>query len=235
MNIKEMHESFRVLGQQQGMQLVRGILPESIDVYLNNVINSIVREEILANAKTVLQDNVNTQPTALGPTNVLRTLYRNYSIDLRLQYKYDDDGTPVNGVREDGTFDGLWPDDETAQFPTYNNNKFKTINTVTGYQEIWLPVRANTARYVDDFPPEQTDKFLDIMMYLGFSVDWYTNYGDGNETPYSQLTKKESTGIRMIGGDVLETTFRDYCNAAGKDAPVGVILTDNVDSDGYAK
>ena len=38
MNIAEMHNVFRTLGQQMGMQLNRGILPESIDIYLNEAI-----------------------------------------------------------------------------------------------------------------------------------------------------------------------------------------------------
>ena len=33
-----MHNAFRTFGQAMGLQLVRGILPESIDVYLNAAI-----------------------------------------------------------------------------------------------------------------------------------------------------------------------------------------------------
>ena len=34
MTIQEMHNTFRVLSQQMGLQLVRGISSESIDIFL---------------------------------------------------------------------------------------------------------------------------------------------------------------------------------------------------------
>ena len=35
MDISQMHEMFRTVGQQVGMQDVRAILPESIDIFIN--------------------------------------------------------------------------------------------------------------------------------------------------------------------------------------------------------
>ena len=49
MTIQEMHNEFRTFGQVMGLQLVRGILPESIDVYLNAAINETVRNIISKN------------------------------------------------------------------------------------------------------------------------------------------------------------------------------------------
>lgn len=86
MNIQEMHNTFRTLGQQMGMQLIRGILPESIDVYLNDVIIEKTQQELLSGVRTALQDSVNTQASTMSPINTFRTLYRNarYSIDTNL-------------------------------------------------------------------------------------------------------------------------------------------------------
>lgn len=83
MNIQEMHAAFRTLGQQMGMQLIRGILPESIDVYLNEAIIEKTKIELLRGVNTALQDNVNLQPSTMNPVNLFRTLYRNarYAID----------------------------------------------------------------------------------------------------------------------------------------------------------
>ena len=79
MNIQEMHQSFRVFAQQMGMQLVRAILPEEIDVYLNSAINERVREVILSNTNSngTGKLNVNNNPT---PINYVRTLYRKYEL-----------------------------------------------------------------------------------------------------------------------------------------------------------
>lgn len=78
-----MHNTFRTLGQQMGMQLIRGILPESIDVYLNDVIIEKTQQELLGGVRTALQDSVNTQASTMSPINTFRTLYRSarYSID----------------------------------------------------------------------------------------------------------------------------------------------------------
>lgn len=83
MNIQEMHNTFRTLGQQMGMQLIRGILPESIDVYLNDVIIEKTQQELLSGVRTALQDSVNTQASTMSPINTFRTLYRSarYSIN----------------------------------------------------------------------------------------------------------------------------------------------------------
>lgn len=70
-----MHQTFRVLGQQMGMQLVRAILSEEIDVYLNTAIVEKVREHILSNAVTAFQDRVSVQDNPTSPINYIRTLY----------------------------------------------------------------------------------------------------------------------------------------------------------------
>ena len=84
MTIREMHNTFRTLGQQMGLQLNRGILPESIDVYLNDVIMEKTRTELLEGVRTALQDSVNTQAQTMSPINTFRNLLRTarYKIDV---------------------------------------------------------------------------------------------------------------------------------------------------------
>lgn len=83
MNIQEMHNMFRTVGQQMGLQLVRGILPESIDIFINEVITEKVRQELLSGVRTTLQDSVNTQASTIQPINAFRNLYRSarYAIE----------------------------------------------------------------------------------------------------------------------------------------------------------
>lgn len=75
-----MHNTFRILGQQMGMQLNRGILPESIDVYINNAITEKVRMELFSGVHTALQENAGVQASTMSTINSLRTLYRNARI-----------------------------------------------------------------------------------------------------------------------------------------------------------
>lgn len=71
-----MHSTFRVIGQQMGMQLVRAILPESIDVFLNDAILEKVRTDLIASVSTQLQTSPNQQPSGMTNFNSLRTLHR---------------------------------------------------------------------------------------------------------------------------------------------------------------
>lgn len=66
-----------------GLQLNRGILPESIDVYLNDVIMEKTRTELLEGVRTAIQDSVNTQASTMSPINTFRNLLRTarYGID----------------------------------------------------------------------------------------------------------------------------------------------------------
>lgn len=75
MTILEMHEKFRTLGQQNGLQLVRGILPETIDSYINDAINHVVREILNANVSANFGNVVVIQKNQIGIINGLRTLY----------------------------------------------------------------------------------------------------------------------------------------------------------------
>ena len=88
MTIEEMHVMFRELAQQMGMQTVRAILPEDIDICLNNAIVSLVKELITSNVGYLpYNDKVNRANSSIGSINGLRTLYNKANI-------YDDN---ING------------------------------------------------------------------------------------------------------------------------------------------
>ena len=93
MTIKEMHELFRVLGQQMGMQKVRGILPESIDILLNTSIVHCVRQIITSNVTTNFGNIVATQRNKISAINALRTLYIEKETDIDYETEtYTEDG-----------------------------------------------------------------------------------------------------------------------------------------------
>ena len=74
-----MHVWFRQYAQQMGMQNVRAILPEQIDVLINtsisDTVNELVNSHIAATNDRVVTDNAK-----LGQVNALRTLYANRDI-----------------------------------------------------------------------------------------------------------------------------------------------------------
>lgn len=81
MNTTEMHVWFRQYAQQMGMQNVRAILPEQIDVLINTSIRDTIDEIINANVGTT-NDRVITDNAKLANINALRTLYKVDTLDL---------------------------------------------------------------------------------------------------------------------------------------------------------
>lgn len=77
-----MHEMFRTVGQQVGMQDIRAILPESIDIFINIAIIEKARSIVMENTKTAFPNRVSIQNNFVSPINALRTLYRRKEITI---------------------------------------------------------------------------------------------------------------------------------------------------------
>lgn len=75
MNIQEMHQYFRVYGEQMGLELIRNILPEEIDIYLNTAINEKVREALSTSANIQYNDRISVQNNPISPISYIQTLY----------------------------------------------------------------------------------------------------------------------------------------------------------------
>ena len=74
MDIQEMHVWFRQYAQQMGMQNVRAILPEQIDLLINSSITDTINQIITQNIG-ITNDRVITDNSKLGQINALRSLY----------------------------------------------------------------------------------------------------------------------------------------------------------------
>ena len=75
MTIAEMHVWFRQYAQQMGMQNVRAILPEQIDLLINSSITDTINQVITQNIG-VTNDRVITDNSKIGQINALRSLYK---------------------------------------------------------------------------------------------------------------------------------------------------------------
>lgn len=75
MTSPEMHVWFRQYAQQMGMQNIRAILPEQIDLLINTSIMDTVNQLIAQNIG-VTNDRVITDNSKLGQINALRSLYK---------------------------------------------------------------------------------------------------------------------------------------------------------------
>lgn len=75
MDISEMHQMFRQYAQQMGMQKVRAILPEQIDLLINNSISDTVNQVITQNIG-ITNDRVISDASKLNQVNALKSLYK---------------------------------------------------------------------------------------------------------------------------------------------------------------
>lgn len=92
MTITDMHIMFRQLAQQMGMQNVRAILPEQIDLLLNTAIIDVVNEIIKRNIAST-NDRVITDNSKIGQINALSTLYKNAEVQI---FKYNGNEFTLN-------------------------------------------------------------------------------------------------------------------------------------------
>lgn len=101
MKIDEMHVLFRQLGQQMGMQTVRNILPEEIDVCLNIAIDATIKRIIEENLAFGSNDIIVRANSKVGQINAIRTLYGRKNIDTididadYNRYKFNIDCTDI--------------------------------------------------------------------------------------------------------------------------------------------
>lgn len=107
MNIAEMHVWFRQYAQQMGMQNVRAILPEQIDVLINTAISDTVNQLVRENVG-VRNDRVITDNAKVGQINALRSLYK------------------VENISEGSTDKTLKPNSSYSSIGLYSVNKFIT-------------------------------------------------------------------------------------------------------------
>ena len=82
MNIAEMHVWFRQYAQQMGLQNVRAILPEQIDLIINTSITDIVNQIITQNIG-VTNDRIITDNSKISQINALRTLYKTFDSSFK--------------------------------------------------------------------------------------------------------------------------------------------------------
>ena len=75
MEISEMHQMFRQYAQQMGMQNVRAILPEQIDLLINNSISDTINQVITQNIG-ITNDRVISDASKLNQVNALKSLYK---------------------------------------------------------------------------------------------------------------------------------------------------------------
>lgn len=127
MNIADMHVWFRQYAQQMGMQNVRAILPEQIDLMINTSISDIINQLIKENIG-ITNDRVVTDNSKIGQINAFATLYKVKEIPTLYNAIFKGNSHLNQNISEDNIVKGsflLDKSDVKLGKIYYNNNSNK--------------------------------------------------------------------------------------------------------------
>lgn len=153
MNIQEMHVMFRQYAQQMGMQNVRAILPEQIDLLINNSINDTINQIVTQNIG-ITNDRVITDNSKLNQVNALKSLYKvwNGTVtfgDSKTSYiiSYE---LPLLGFKSSGTYVNDNTKETAIQYIYIVDLSLDYIDTKNQFTTNIFPIRIIDDMYLAD-------------------------------------------------------------------------------------
>ena len=223
MNIPEMHVWFRQYAQQMGLQNVRAILPEQIDLVINTSITDIVNQIITQNIG-ITNDRIITDNSKIGQINALRSLYKVLLIDSR---NFDKDDTSfIKRMYLNLSEDKSTPVIELWKMPASNGDPIRLFNTNTtpaatlhSKEEFDNAVKNNTyPGQVIRLKYDLKFKSLDYLYIVDTSIDYINDDIKTNYFP-----------IRIIDDVYLADTLNDFVLKPRRRSPIGVIYNNQLD------
>lgn len=225
MTIAEMHVWFRQYAQQMGMQNVRAILPEQIDLLINSSITDTINQIITQNIG-ITNDRIITDNSKIGQINALRSLYKVLIVDASIQTSASAGKPFIKGeethiqrisgnikkFNDTGDFDYLYLVDLSMNF-----NK---SSVTTNYFPIRLIDDAYLADTINDFVLRPRLRTPIAVLYNN-QLDIYTDeYTSGNNlpeglTPYklrvSYIAKPAVVAYKSdLGGEDVNCDLPEY-------------------------
>ena len=205
MDIADMHVNFRQYAQQMGMQNVRAILPEQIDILLNqsimDTVNQLIRENI-----GITNDRVVTDNSKIGQINAFRTLYDvkevtintgengnfTYNTSNRLQGLIKHKNS--NSAQEDTVFGKYMFLVDISINYTASTNSQSTDDDITTN---WYPVRIIDSAYLadtlNDFVLKNRFRSPIACIYKDDTIELYIDRFAAGSSPKIEVKSGSST------------------------------------------
>ena len=205
MDIADMHINFRQYAQQMGMQNVRAILPEQIDILINqsimDTVNQLIRENI-----GITNDRVVTDNSKIGQINAFRTLYdvKEVIIDVTTgtgNFVYNT-ANRLQGLLKHTHQDTSVSDNSDKVFGKYMFLVDISINytALTGSESIltaWYPVRIIDSAYLadtlNDFVLKNRFRSPIACIYKDDTIELYIDKFAAGATPKVEVKSGTST------------------------------------------
>ena len=203
MDIADMHINFRQYAQQMGMQNVRAILPEQIDILINqsimDTVNQLIRENI-----GVTNDRVVTDNSKIGQINAFRTLYevKEVAISIGTNFTYDASNrlqglikhTNSNTSQEDTVFGKyMFLVDISINYTASTNSETTEDDITTN----WYPVRIIDSAYLadtlNDFVLKNRFRSPIACVYKDDTIELYIDKFATGATPKVEVKSGTST------------------------------------------
>lgn len=208
MDIADMHINFRQYAQQMGMQNVRAILPEQIDILINqsimDTVNQLIRENI-----GITNDRVVTDNSKIGQINAFRTLYDVKEVDITIAspataaapFTYNT-ADRLQGLIKHTHIDAGAGNNADAVFGKYMFLVDISINytALTGSDSIttaWYPVRIIDSAYLadtlNDFVLKNRFRSPIACIYKDDTIELYIDKFAAGATPKVEVKSGTST------------------------------------------
>ena len=200
MDIADMHINFRQYAQQMGMQNVRAILPEQIDIVLNtsimDTVNQLIRENI-----GVTNDRQVTDNSKIGQINALRTLFKvdEVNIVIGTNFIYDPTKRLSGLIKHTGT------NEANASDTVYGNPMFLVdlsinyTNTTDNLVTNWYPIRIIDDAYLsdtlNDFILKNRWRSPIATVYKNFTTELYIDKFKAGNTPIVEVIGGKSINL----------------------------------------
>ena len=212
MNIGQMHIWFRQYAQQMGMQNVRAILPEQIDMMINTAISDTINTLIQTNIG-ITNDRVVTNNSKIGQINALRTLYR---VKETLFYLSNDASRP-NGAPKAEIYTN--PDDDER---STNPNSGQVTQGDSGYFDASAALKGLIADNVT------SDDGLALFI-VDAAVQYKKNYGVSNNVN-KNFGYTKWYPIAIVEDAYLADALQDYSLRPTFRQPIGNLFVSHTEN-----
>ena len=169
MNISDMHVWFRQYAQQMGMQNVRAILPEQIDILINtsitDTVNQIIRENV-----GITNDRVITDNSKIGQINALKHLYKVKEIKYQVRSRQINIIGPTASIFY-GAITNLSSGKTYSDIATVRINFNSTLNVDIPIDYVSKSPNGNP------LPDTSVDYIIDKFANLGYTIYRNVNIG----------------------------------------------------------
>lgn len=200
MDIADMHTNFRQYAQQMGMQNVRAILPEQIDIVLNTSImdttNQLIRKNI-----GVTNDRQATDNSKIGQINALRTLFKVEEVNIVIgtNFIYDSAKRLSGLIKHAGTNEANVSDSVYGKPMFLVDININYTNTTDNVVTNWYPVRiiddSVLSDTLNDFILKNSWRSPIATVYKNFTTELYIDKFKAGNTPIIEVIDGKSINL----------------------------------------